>query len=438
MARTRRVGNRRSQAARNQENEESAVEEIDFDDIEEVDFEEGESDVVEPEPQPETGRRSRRGSRAGSRVGSSVGSASGRRSARMSSRRSSAGGSGRRSGKRSARTELTPEEIEAKRKARKSLLNLLIGLLLLGAAGFGIFWALKPNPLAAKADAELRTAKEQLDAMSTALSNLDPDRAQEIYDQVNNALRTPLFANGGDKINEDDPKLASAMHARRAKAMLEEFDETYARIDRVRERVLVENNLKMISHKLNNIDKLSDNELDELGRLIDGFRDNPLDPQLGDPSPIAQEEYTTLISRLTGKEQEVTAEKKRREDRRTTFVEKEVNSKVDKLMNQERFQNALDHIDEMSKNNPDAALSPIRDRVVATARNKWDVTRKNAEGKYADGTSATNNNETRVKSLKAAVEDMEKVIDKFGIEDYVREARELKTKYERALRNLDG
>ena len=434
MARTRRVGNRRSQAAR-EEKEESAVEEIDFDDLEEIDFEEGESDVVE-EPQKGTSRASRRASRAASRAGSSVGGASGRRSARMSARNSSAGGSGRKSARRSARRELTPEELEAKRKGRKALLNLFIGLLLLGAAGFGIFWALKPNPLAAKADAELRTAKEQLDAMSTALSNLDPDKAQEIFDQVNDSLRTELFGNGGEKINEDNPKLASAQHARRAKALLEEFDDAFARIDRVRQRVLVDNNLKMITNKLNTIGNLSDAELDELGRLIDGFRDNPLDPQLGDPSPIAQEEYSTHISRLTGKEQDVTQEKKRREDKRTTFVEKEVNSKVDKLMNQERFQSALDHIDKTAKENTDAELAPIRDRVVATARNKWEVTKKNAEGKYADGISATNNTDIRTKALKGAVEDMDKVIDDYGIDDYVREARELKTKYERALRNV--
>ncbi len=432
MARTRRVGNRRSQAARgSQANEESAVEEIDIDDIEEVDIDD-DSGVQEVQEEQPAGRRSGTGRR--SRVGSSVGGASGRRSARVSARSST------RSSARRSRGELTPEEIEAKRKGRKALLNLFLGLILLGGVGYGIFWGLQPNPLHAQAEGKLNSAKQSLTDMENALNALDPKKAQTLYDQAGELLRVELFGyvNGEFKINEDDPRLASPVHAKRAHSLLEKFDEQFAKIDRVEKRVKAEDNLKMIMNKLNNMKDLkTDEELDHLERLIKGYRENPLDPELGDSSPIAQEEYSTLIARLTGKEQDVIQERKHRIEERTVAIQNKVNSKVSNLLGQERFQAALDHIEEQSKKWPEAQLDAERDRVNTTAKEKWDVAKKNAASKYADGISSTNNFEGRKKALKAAIDGMANVVDKYGIDDYVREAKELKTKYERALRNLE-
>jgi hypothetical protein len=193
----------------------------------------------------------------------------------------------------------------------------------------------------------------------------------------------------------------------------------------------------MIMDMLNRIDSLkTDADLDRLEQLIKGYRLNPLDPELGDASPVAQEEYSTLIARLTGKEQDVIQARKHRIEARTTAIQSQVNSAVNNLLGQERYQAALEHIDAEAKKWPEAALGAERDRVLETAKGRWDVAKKNAESKYADGTSATNNAKKRESSLKAAVDGMDNVINKYGIDEYVGEARELKRKYEQALRNL--
>lgn len=427
MARTRRVGNRRSQAARGREssaaNEESAVEEIDFDDIEEVDDDDLEDSGVS------RGRSSRR-----SRAASSVTSRSGRRSRRSSVR------SGRKSDRRSgARGGLSDEDREARRAGRKAMLHLIIGLFVLAGAGYGIFWMLQTNPLKAEADGTLNASRQHLEQMENALNNLKPEQAAEHYVQGTELIKVPMFANAAGDINLDDPKLASLEHAKKARKLLNKFEDQYVKIDRVRKRVLAQTNLTMIMNMLNNLGSLeTDEELDRLEQLIKGYRQNPLDPELGDASPVAQEEYSTLIARLTGKDQDVVQERKHRIEARTTAIQSKVNSTVSNLLGQERYQAALDHIDEQAEKWPEAELGAERDRVIESARQRWQVSRQNAESKYADGTSSTNSTKKREESLKDAVSGMDNVIDKYGIEEYVREARELKRKYEQALRNLKG
>jgi hypothetical protein len=278
--------------------------------------------------------------------------------------------------------------------------------------------------------------------MGEALDKLNPDRAQELYDQGTTILRVPLFAfidGVGDKINPDDPRLASVSQAQQARKILNSYDEELAKIDGVRKRVKAEDELMKIMNKLNDLTKLkTDEELDALEALITGYRENPLDPELGDSNPVNKEKYSTLIARLTGKEQDIIQERKHRLEGRTTAIQGQVNSKVSNLLRQQRYQAALDHIKAESKKWPEAQLEGEHDRVNTTAKEKWDVASKNADGKYKDGISATNNTANRKKALKAAIAGMTTVIERYGIDEYVREAKELKSKYERALRNLDS
>ena len=65
------------------------------------------------------------------------------------------------------------------------------------------------------------------------------------------------------------------------------------------------------------------------------------------------------------------------------------------------------------------------------------MTKKNGDELYKDGTSATNDPDVRKESLKKAIKSMSSVIKKFGVDDIIGEAKDLKEKYERALRNLN-
>ncbi|NRA37972.1 MAG: hypothetical protein HRU15_07525 [Planctomycetes bacterium] len=439
MARDRKVASRRSRIARGEDpNAASDVEEIEeIEEIEQLDDEVDELDDDYDEYESDAG--SSRSSRGSGRSGSSIGGGRSGRSSRGSRASGVSGRSSRASGRTSARGKavLTPEEIEAKRKSRKTLINMFIMLIILAGVGYGAFVLMQDNPLVKTADAALASAKSEYLKMEDALRDVKPEAAQTAYDAGKEILIVPLLGDAVEKVeNVEDPRLASQKHAWKAYQQLEKFEELFPKIQQSRDQVLVEKNLSTIRNLFVKIKELSDEGLDDLESSLDGFRLNPLDPE-GEENQIAVDKYSVHVASLGGREQDIASERDHRKKLSTTNVQEEVNKHANKLIRESLFQEALDMIDEKAKKFPDAPLDEERDRVVQSAGEKWAMTKKNGDELYKDGTSATNDPDVRKESLKKAIKSMSSVIKKFGVDDIIGEAKDLKEKYERALRNLN-
>ncbi len=428
-----------------EETYEEDYEEYDDEDFEasDEDFEEGyedeyavaeeyvEEEVVEEAPSRGRGRnrsRSRRGQATEEESGGSS-----RRSAGKSSRRSGRSSS-KQSGKKSARQKkvLTPEE-RAERKAKqvtflKGIAVFLLVVALIGGAFFVLNGGLE-HPRLDEAKQILRDQEVSLKRMQEFLDDEDLkiDEAKEIYLAAEVALADEVFGGPVENPNPEDKRIADRAVAIQAYDLMFSFKQTYAEIPRAEQMLAAKESFRALTKRLQNVTE--EDNLEGLHGDITDFIVNPADPGMEDNSIDIQARYGKLIDALTGFENRIKDEKNKRYRSATLEVVERARVDTAQLMNDHKYGEALGLLAQAKEQFPEADLASLKRNVENSADNKWESVKASAEGYYLDATAAGSSEDIREERREKAVELMQDVVDNFGVDKYVDEAKDLLSKY---------
>lgn len=358
---------------------------------------------------------------------------SGRRQAGRSARRSARGSakvSGKTSAKASARSsakQLTPEELAARRAARMQVIKILLGLVIAGGAAFGIWWfAVRVPPNVETARQTLSKVEVMIKSLETSLTTLrDPAAANSTREEALKLLQdSPEL--GYAKMDPDinDPKLSTPELARKAAgikdALLGEWKD---RVEKLERDVRVEKNKRRIQSGFAGLQNLKDEELGHFEREMNNFIDNPVLPGSGRNDAYVKE-YDVDLAPVRTQVVKITDEKERRDRAITDQPVREAKGLAAIAVQQEKFQDGLAQIDELSRKYPTANFDGVRTYVRESAKMAWETALAAAEENYKTFTAPGTTKDMAEKSLAAARDRMQQVIDRFGIDEYVSQARE--------------
>jgi|GEM_PF-5756854 hypothetical protein len=356
-------------------------------------------------------------------------SGSSRRMVRQSSRRLQAQSSSGVPGYKKSARILTPAEIAARKKAARNGLYLAIVILV----AFGGAWAawqflLRENPLEKRAFAQLSEGTEMLKLTEDAINNRQSKDARSAYAKGIKALQVPELGNAKEPIDPKDPNLASMALAMKAVEVNKQLHATEPRIDQVERDAKVDANSRAILDSLGKLADLDKVALLALEKRIPLFVANPVEPDAGSPNDY-QGAYKDITTNIKNQMTQVDQENARRLASITSDQEKKAHSEIEVLVKQELFNEALVKLDDYKGKFEQGNFDSLRDFVKTSAEQSWTQAKTYAESRYTDYKSPGIPEPLAKQALSDARARLEQVIAKFGIDDYVNQAKELLAKY---------
>ncbi len=348
---------------------------------------------------------------------------------RQSSRRmQAASATGTPGYKKSARI-LTPAEIAARKQAVKSGIWLFIVILLLLGGSFAAWqFLLRENPLEKKAFAQLSEGAEKLKLVEQAINNRQVAPARLAYAAGIKALQVTELGNAKDPIDPKDPLLASVTLAQKAVELNKQLHATEERIDKVERDSKVDQNRKSLSDALGHLADLDKVQLTALEKRIPLFIANPVEPDAGTPNDYLGA-YKDIINDMKNQQPLVDQENARRLASITSEQEKKAHSDIEVLVKQELFNEALLKLDDYKGKFEQGNFDSLREFVKNSAAQSWTQAKAYAESRFTDYKSPGIPEPLAKQALADARARLEQVVAKFGIDDYVNQAKELLGKY---------
>lgn len=355
-----------------------------------------------------------------------------------SSRRSVAGGrnSRRLQAASSAKTPayksgrvLTPQEQIERRKAVKNFFILVLCLVLfLGALAGAWYVFLRESPLVREAQIALNEGEGKLKLIETTIGNRQPREARAAFNDGLKALAVPVLGNAKEPIDEHDPNLASKQQAAKAVEIAKKIRETEPRIDKLERDLKAESNHRAVMEGFRKLSELDEAALVEHEKFAGLFLKNPVEPPAG-----GRDEY---VADYPGKVQEVQAqmsrieqEKNRRLAAITSDQEKLAHGEVQSLVKQEQFKAALDKLDEYKGKFEQGNFANLRTFVENSAKQAWESAEKYASSRYTDYQSPGIPKAIGEQALRDARARLQQVVDRFGMDEYISQAKALLAKY---------
>ena len=376
--------------------------------------------AVEPEEVPTIDPNQAEESEAAEAVPAS---ASGRHPASASSRRPVAPSSTVVPAYKSARV-LTPEEQAARRQELKFGLKVLLVLLLVIAAAVAGWWFLfQENPQEKKAIAHLHLGEAQHVLVLNAIRDRRPDLARTAVSAGKKAIEIPELGNARDVVDPNDPLLASLALAAKASALRQTFSEEDELITKLERDVKVETNKQKIMDLFGRLNDMTKDEMKDLEMQALNFMSNPVEPGAG-PRDDYVTSYQSLVTEVKNAMRSLEQAQARLAADVTTDQEKKCMSEIDPLVKQELYQESLDKISAYAKKYPDAKLDPIKQHVEDSAKQAWDGVKTYVDSKMIDYKAPGTPAPLAAKALGEARTRLQQVIDRFGIETYVSQAKE--------------
>jgi hypothetical protein len=357
------------------------------------------------------------------------------RSAAASSRRGAA-----RSGRGGARSdrsapaksrpvrELTPEEIAA----RRARLRLILTVLGASAAGIlllvGLFFLLKEeDPRARTARDALTTAQSLRSAADRALDGRDPVAAAKAIADAETAINIPELDFASDPPNLQSPHLADPAQALQAAALKRALaDEVTPRLKRMEREIRVE-----INHRALDADfgRLGDATLDlaDLESRATAFIANPVEPEAG-PNEAWVADHSRLVERIRLRLPDLEREKRRRDAQVTSDPVRLAEIEVQNLIRSERFADAKARIAKMRSDFPrtEDQAGMLDRRVDESARKTWAGIEQYVQTRLDDIQAAGTPPSRRSQAAQEARDRLDQVLNTFGLEDYLSQARTLR------------
>jgi hypothetical protein len=330
--------------------------------------------------------------------------------------------------KKSARI-LTPAEIAARKKAVKSTIWLFIFILLLLGGSFAAWqFLLRENPLEKKALAQLKEGEEKLNLVENAINNRQVAPARLHYHDGIVALQVPELGNAKEPLDPKDPNLASLTLAQKAVELNKQLHATEERIDKVERDSKVDQNRKALSDALGHLADLDKVQLTALEKRIPLFVANPVEPDAGTPNDY-QGAYRDIVNDMKNQSPLVDQENARRLASITSEQEKKAHSDIEVLVKQELFNEALLKLDDYKGKFEQGNFESLREFVKDSAKQSWDQAQKYAVSRYTDFKSPGIPEPLAKQALADAIARLDQVVAKFGIDEYVNQAKELLGKY---------
>ncbi|TVR46042.1 MAG: hypothetical protein EA402_03170 [Planctomycetota bacterium] len=377
--------------------------------------------------------------------------ASRRSSARSSARSSSRGRSARserlagaserkkaaKSQRKQVRQDLTPEEIEARRQARRSGLLLTLLMIAILGAGFGFYhFFLRTPPLVNEALAHLRQAQSQQQTLNLLINTGDDRAAEALIEEVvaqHLAIEMFGFASSPNP-DPNNPNLVRADLAQNAFQLKEAFERRLPDIQRIRENRLARFHHDQLLARLSNLGPDREPDLAALRAAVDAFMDNPAYPESGPNLTLAARYRTQFVLPVRNRAIEIERERARRISAGTTDVVASANQETDLLMREGSYGAALQLVDDLARRHPQANLRPVREKVLTSARAAWESDRNRATNEIRIANDPGSSASDREAARERARSILHRVVSRFGegvagIDPFVQEARRMQQEF---------
>jgi hypothetical protein len=356
---------------------------------------------------------------SGSGSGDSPSQSSG---SRRVGRNSGAGRSSRRmaatSGKKSSRKPaLSPEEAAARRRALMGAIKLALGLIVLVGGGFAVWWfLLRDDPRTRQAQAVVSKIRhEDLTRIDAYLEHQQPQEAEAAIAEARKLIETTEAFT--------DPKIAPL--AQDPKDELAKRDDRLARVKR---DVKVQQNLTALRAQFEKLTE-PETDLETLQKDAQSFLDNPVEWKAGGHNEDYIKTYSTEVNSIQVRMASIDSERTRRKDEKTTTPVQNARDAAKGLVEQEKFHEALALIDDAARKFPEANFADLRSWVEDSAQKDWAAAKSVVENLYKDYEAIGSSAATRKEAIDKARARLHQVIDNFGIDQYVDEAKQMLAKY---------
>lgn len=324
---------------------------------------------------------------------------------------------------------LTPEEQIARRKAVKSFFVLILCLaLFLGALGGGWYLFLRESPLKREAQVILTEGEGKLKMIETTIKNRQPREARAAFNDGLKVLAVPMLGNAKEPIDEHDPNLASKQQAFKAVEVAKKIREFEPKIDKLERDLKAESNHRQVMEGFRKIGDLDEAALVEHEKLAGLFLKNPVEPPAGGRDEYVAD-YSGLVQEVQSQMNRIQQETDRRTAAITSDQEKLAHGEVRALVKEEQFQEALNKLTEFKDKFEKGDFTNLRTFVENSAKQAWESAQKYADSRFTDYKSPGIPKAIGDQALRDARTRLKQVVDKFGMDEYVKQAQDLLEKY---------
>ncbi len=322
------------------------------------------------------------------------------------------------SDKRPSRRQISPEERAARRRSLMTALKLALGLVILVGGGFALWWfAIRDDPQTAQGKKDISDIMNQdIPRAQSAIKNQKPDDAESALTVAEHRI---------DHIST----LQRQELARTVEDLKAQIADLHTQITKVKHDLAVQANLAAV---LDQFAHLTDpaTDLDKLETAAKAFLDNPVDWPNGAHSEDFISTYAAEVNRIAVRMATIEEERTRRKLNETTVPIENAQKEAKNEIAAGKYQAALGTIDEASRKFPNADFSQLRAWVQDDAKKTWESTKEQVvKVYYADYEAIGSSSATKKDALDKARAKLHWVIDNFGIDDYVNEAKQLLAKY---------
>ena len=322
------------------------------------------------------------------------------------------------SGRKPSRKEvipLTPEERARRAKARKGMFKLFFGLIIGVAAVVGLWYVGFREPEWKKqADSILGQAGNLVKHVEDSINLRQPDQAQVAMVEAKKLLADmDLHEDLGLRVRRDD--------------MTEKLTALDERLLRAQRDQQVTANLKGVQDQFA---KLLDPaiELDKLEADAKSFMEDPV-RMSGVPDEAGAKPYAGQISQISSQLYRIATERTRRTNAQSTDPVIDAKGQARNKAADLRFQEALAIIDDYARRFPQAKFEAARAFIESEAEQSWGRTKRFVDSSYTEISAAGTTPTERKRLLTEARTKLDDVINKFGIDSYVSQAKDLRAKF---------
>lgn len=304
--------------------------------------------------------------------------------------------------------------------SRKTLMWIIAGVVLTGLALTAIvMFAGGESPERQKAGAALSEAMRQIALGRGAVANRQGAQARAAYEAAIRELEaSPLFAEPA-KAQPDIkviPELAS-----RAAGLRAEADSLLQAVRRVEADAAAEGNLASLKVRLSHLSDPA-TDIDRLERDLNAYGLNPVEPT-APADTVAAETYARLIGEVKLRQVDIVRERERRHAEAVIIPVNQARLRAEGLVRDERYGEALAMIEKAKTAFPKADFAPVVQMVNDDAAKGWGSAKAYVDTRITDARASGTTANQRQASLAAARERLNQVIDRFGLEPYVGQAK---------------
>lgn len=303
---------------------------------------------------------------------------------------------------------------------RIAIIVVIVGGLIAG----GIWYANRGADDRRIGRAALDEAVRQHELVQAAISNRRGTEARKAFTEAMDKLKnTPQLGGAVPVPAEIEPVVRDL--ALRAADLREKLEKLESNILAVQQENAADVHLLALKERLA---KLADpaTDLDALERDLHAYIANPVDPAAG-PSPVNAATFARLAGDANLRLADIVRERENRKQARTSVPLRQAALEVEGLIQQELFGQALARIDELKKAHPEADVAGLRSQVETSAEQTWRSAKGQVETRLKDWKAPGSTEAHRAESLTAAKNRLNEVIQRFGIDTYVSQARAMLT-----------